>query len=741
MFTCSICDETFVGCYQTAVFTTLCGHVFHLHCLKTWLNRAKTCPNCRSTVLENQLIKLFLQIDPNARIIWNRQIDDELQSLRKQVKDLQEKEKKNSVFITNLESQLKQWMQKTEQNNNSLQSQKLEIDKYKIHVTQLKEQIGTFNINYFLLEEQKKNLETQLQTEKAKRVSLDKSIYELHSVNAVVIDNLKSEIADLKAEKAYYLNKCQEFENIKSLHNPSTSNIDERLVMTNIEDYILKPQVDKKKIEYCGYDSNLKLSSKKFLLGCIFLIVEDYPHCEDLCSDISMTKLSIIEHGGTVVQSYSSRVTHVICASQKHSIVEQGLKDNKRCVTDYWLSDVIAKQAMLPPWFAHHLPTPFSDNNILPCQHLQIAIADFDVNEYYRVRSMVKLTGAQVINEVSSRTDIVISKRLQGEMVEKAQALKRCIVNVEWLNDILFGAQYCINHPHSPKYQQFNIVNPFSINYDMVSNLMNAWKTPVAYLKNTHVYDLTDSPIDDLNCKKPKLADSNPELIDLTDNDDVNTNDIVITYVSYGKKPYVMFCGFSILEQEALQQILLQLGGVIAKQCNEATHLIMKEPKKTLKFLCCLSTVNQIVNESWLRDSYSELKFKDEMHYTIKEIYDKNEIVCRVPRVLVSALRQNLFRHKIFYITPGILYPPYSRFEEIILSAGGIVEKEIRSINNVQLLTPNTYFVISCSEDLHLVNDFLKINYIIYSSEFIISSIMLQSIQSNSHFISYAAYE
>lgn len=36
-----------------------------------------------------------------------------------------------------------------------------------------------------------------------------------------------------------------------------------------------------------------------------------------------MSKLDIIEHGGSVDQIYSASITHVICTTQKHHIVEQ----------------------------------------------------------------------------------------------------------------------------------------------------------------------------------------------------------------------------------------------------------------------------------------------------------------------------------------------------------------------------------------------------------------------------------
>lgn len=57
-------------------------------------------------------------------------------------------------------------------------------------------------------------------------------------------------------------------------------------------------------------------------------------------------------------------------------------------------------------------------------------------------------------------------------MINTAFALKKPVVNVQWLNDILFGAINGIKNPESIKYQQFNSIDPFLVNYDMVSHLM-----------------------------------------------------------------------------------------------------------------------------------------------------------------------------------------------------------------------------------------------------------------------------
>lgn len=59
----------------------------------------------------------------------------------------------------------------------------------------------------------------------------------------------------------------------------------------------------------------------------------------------------------------------------------------------------------------------------------------------------------------------------------------------------------------------------------------------------------------------------------------------------------------------------------------------------------------------------------------------------------------------IFHITPGIEFPPSDCLEHIIKSAGGTIEKEIK--NMFKELTPATYFIITCFEDLHLIKEVL----------------------------------
>lgn len=101
----------------------------------------------------------------------------------------------------------------------------------------------------------------------------------------------------------------------------------------------------------------------------------------------------------------------------------------------------------------------------------------------------------------------------------------------------------------------------------------------------------------------------------------------------------------------------------------------------------------------------------DETIYTVKEVSVDQKITCNVPKVLSNPIRHELFKGKIFYVTPGITRPSVLVVWQIIESAGGTVEKKRRSWRRIQELAPNTYFIISCNNDLHLISDIIELSY------------------------------
>lgn len=53
----------------------------------------------------------------------------------------------------------------------------------------------------------------------------------------------------------------------------------------------------------------------------------------------------------------------------------------------------------------------FSIETGLPCQEFQIAIANFDINENHIIKTMIELIGGNVVDAVSSSTDVVVSQK------------------------------------------------------------------------------------------------------------------------------------------------------------------------------------------------------------------------------------------------------------------------------------------------------------------------------------------
>lgn len=69
---------------------------------------------------------------------------------------------------------------------------------------------------------------------------------------------------------------------------------------------------------------------------------------------------------------------------------------------------------------------------------------------------------------------------------------------------------------------------------------------------------MTISPDSPSKRKRQKTIDQIPQFIDLVDDDDDHSdNDLVITYVGINKpnKPNVIFCGFSMEEEEEQKRV------------------------------------------------------------------------------------------------------------------------------------------------------------------------------------------
>lgn len=154
----------------------------------------------------------------------------------------------------------------------------------------------------------------------------------------------------------------------------------------------------------------------------------------------------------------------------------------------------------------------------------------------------------------------------------------------------------------------------------------------------------------------------------------------------------------------------------------------MTKPNRTIKFMYALCRAKYIINSLWLEESAKAGNFLPEDNFWINDLSQEN-FKCDVQFVVKSGTRSKLFENRVFYITPSVTPAPnYLRW--LIEQSGGKWEHNRRSIMKIHELnqqSPNTYIVISCPEDLHLLGFKHYVCYVA-TSEFILQSIMTQTI-------------
>ncbi|XP_050425407.1 E3 ubiquitin-protein ligase TRAIP-like [Adelges cooleyi] len=275
---CSICGDVFTGIHPETVHSTPCGHIFHHQCLMQWLQRAQTCPHCRSRVSEKQVIKLYFHNNSNLSIkedvstlthqvqslsftltvkeqeLKNLRQDskkekEQLATLKKHIKDVEDKVRSHQTVVSSLQENirflkaeckkstcykleaddLRKELEKFESINSVLYGTPADSQeavcllKQKTDIQTLCLLITTFKREILTLKESNRDLENKLLQRQTKYMTLKKQFYEINSkesMNERVMDKLKSEVTDLEAEITRLQKKCGHLESM--IHNGET---------------------------------------------------------------------------------------------------------------------------------------------------------------------------------------------------------------------------------------------------------------------------------------------------------------------------------------------------------------------------------------------------------------------------------------------------------------------------------------------------------------------------------------
>ncbi|CAH0596172.1 unnamed protein product [Chrysodeixis includens] len=97
---CTICSDLINQAEN--IYVTKCGHVFHHHCLAQWIERSKTCPQCRNKVTDKCMFRLYPTVSnensgEDAATLQSRLDDAQLQLRQQRVKYKENQDKLTAV--------------------------------------------------------------------------------------------------------------------------------------------------------------------------------------------------------------------------------------------------------------------------------------------------------------------------------------------------------------------------------------------------------------------------------------------------------------------------------------------------------------------------------------------------------------------------------------------------------------------------------------------------------------------
>lgn len=157
---CTICSDLINQ--SESIYVTKCGHIFHHHCLIQWIERSKSCPQCRNKVTEKCMFRMYPTISndvtsgEDSATLQSRLDDTQLQ-LRQQKSVCRDKEDKISDLIGELkknEALLKSYEKKLVSRDSAMTAMREQMEYLKIQnkeTVKLKEENETMKQNLQLL--------------------------------------------------------------------------------------------------------------------------------------------------------------------------------------------------------------------------------------------------------------------------------------------------------------------------------------------------------------------------------------------------------------------------------------------------------------------------------------------------------------------------------------------------------------------------------------------------------------
>lgn len=422
--------------------------------------------------------------------------------------------------------------------------------------------------------------------------------------------------------------------------------------------------------------------------------------------------------------SYSNRITHVLCEHQKSDVFQLALRDGKRLITAYWLNDCLLSRKMSVPRFALHFPYVFGKER--PCSSQIICVTNFEGEERYQVKQMILLIGAKYTGYMTCANSLLIAKHMGSDKCEKAHHWNIPVVSIRWLTDIVLGDLSALKLPVNSCYTVVTGDENFSVDLNKVFHLLEGWKIPLKISKEIWK-KFQSSPLLHKSRLPAALSSSSDRHSSVSDGPSAQT---VARLSSQSEKmPIVLFTGFNKCKTSLLSKEVIRLGGrVVHSAVVETTHLVANSVLRTVKFLTALAVAQYVVTSEWIEQSRAADHFLDETQFELVDEKAEKIFDFRLKESLCRAHKRRLFRDLTFYFTPGVR-PSKSVLVSIVVANGGRV---VDNLHHLSSETKATFVIVSCEEDVYLCTDISK-DIGVHNAEFVLTGIFRQEIDFHSY--------
>uniref|UniRef100_T1GW77 RING-type domain-containing protein n=1 Tax=Megaselia scalaris TaxID=36166 RepID=T1GW77_MEGSC len=241
---CPICAELFLP--SDDVYCTTCGHMFHHQCLLQWLERSKTCPQCRNKCSQKSIIKVYFNqanLDTSRIDVGSLQEQLDNANLKIKMKDMESS--KAEKEISSLKEIQKKFRGKSgfKQHAVTAYAQQMQVLKHEIKVV---ESLRSENKS---LKEQLKFLENVNEMITANQVEIERLVSQATDIRALgtCVISLKKELKNADNKKTELRNMVKALQHEARKASDVQKMLDDKIATLESENFHLKEKRDKLK--------------------------------------------------------------------------------------------------------------------------------------------------------------------------------------------------------------------------------------------------------------------------------------------------------------------------------------------------------------------------------------------------------------------------------------------------------------------------------------------------------------